>query len=269
MVYVNNEPFLKPCLATPSPCGLTANEIKVVSDLIKPSPSPKFLGIDFVSAKANPTLFKKDASGQFSLYSSMSGAISKTTVNSDRLLEAPFKPGAAFEIFVESLFSYLFFQQTQKLEPSQVLAKKYGLFWGKLFKSFNLLAFKEDRIDLLVFKNNEVRILLLDSVQAHILNGDILKNLQCEGGFVPSVLTSYSKIEWTQYKPSPAGSKGSVRALLSYQCVNTSNQIQNYTADVSMEAEFIGSTKKAWNSSTFLVKVNGTKKEAGPARNLR
>lgn len=257
MVFFNRESFIKPCLLSPSPCGLSASDIKSVNDvLIK---SMQILSLDVTSATENPLLFKKDYKGQYPLYTFENGRI---LLNRDRLLDASFKSGAPFEVFVDSMLSYLFFQQFQKLEPSQLLSKKIALFWGKLFKSIGLNEFKEDKIELLVFKNTEVRILLLDSYQAYVLNPELLKSLKCDDSFLASLITNYSTITWTKYQAGALGSKAGMRALLAYQCVNGKGDKQNWTGDLSADFEFQGAEKKRWNSANLLVKVNGSKKEA-------
>lgn len=260
MIYVNRDAFIKPCVVTPSPCGLTAAELKQATDLL--AASPLFAGIEFVSSLSGPVIPSRDGQRQTPLYTSDKMMGARIMVNKDRLLNAPFKPGPPFELYVESMVGYMFFQPSQKLAPTQALAKKFALFWGKLFKSIGLEQQKEDRIELLIFKNNEVRIMLLDSYQAHFLNPEILKHLKCDAGGVPSYFTNYSQIGWTQYKAAANGSKGVVRAQLTYECITMLGQRQSMAADVSFEAEFIGMDKKQWNSSTFQVKVNASRRGA-------
>jgi len=258
MIYMNRDSFIKPCVANPSPCGLTPAELKQATDLL--AASPTFQGIEFSGASWIPQIPTIPGTGrQTPLYTSEKMMGAKIVINSARLLNAPFKPVAPFELYVESMLGYMFFQPSQKLAPTQALAKKFAMFWGKLFKSIGLEQLNEDRIELLVFKNNEVRIMLLDSYQAHFLNPEILKHLKCDSGGVASYFTNYSQIAWTQYKASANGSKGVARAQLTYECVTTRGQRQNMAADVSFEAEFIGMDKKQWNSSSFQVKVNASR----------
>lgn len=261
MIYMNRDSFIKPCVANPSPCGLTSAELKQATDLL--AASPTFQGIEFSGAAWIPQIPTTPGTERLTpLYTSEKMMGTKIVINSARLLNAPFKPVAPFELYVESMLGYMFFQPSQKLAPTQALAKKFAVFWGKLFKSIGLEQLKEDRIELLVFKNNEVRIMLLDSYQAHFLNPEILKHLKCDAGGVASYFTNYSQIAWTQYKATANGSKGVARAQLTYDCVTNRGQRQNMATDVSFEAEFIGLDKKQWNSSTFQVKVNASRRGA-------
>lgn len=246
-------------MATPSPCGLTSNEAKTVNEFL--TKSIQFQGINFASALESPSLFPQDPSGQYPLYASGPELGSLITVNRDRLLETPFKPNPAFEIYVDSVFSYMFFQQMQKLAPSQALAKKVAIFWGKLFKTIGVTEFKDDRIELLVFKNNEVRFLLLDSYQAYVLNPALLKKMTCDSGFVATLITNYGKIGWTKYQTASSGSKGTLQAVLSYQCINKKGEAQNWAAEISADFEFAGPDKKKWNQKKLSITVNGVKKE--------
>lgn len=261
MVYVNRDSFIKPCIASPSPCGLTAAETKAANDVL--AASPMFAGIEFVSSLSMPIIpSTRDTQRQIPLYTSEKAMGAKITVNKDRLLNAPFKPTPSFELHVESMLGYIFFQPSQQLAPTAALAKKFSIFWGKLFKSIGLQQFNEDRIELLVFKNQEVRILLLDSYQAHFLNAEILRNLKCDSGAVPGLLTNYTNIAWTQYKPGAGGAKASARVQLTYDCVTSRGQRQSMATDLSFETEFIGPDKKQWNNANFVVKVNASRRGA-------
>lgn len=262
MVYSNRDSFLKPCVATPSPCGLTNVEINVVNSIL--AKSTFFLGMDVVSAAQTPLLFTKDSKGQYPLYASDGTLGSRITLNKDRLVEAPFLGGAKFDIFVESILSYFFFQQSQKIEPSQQLGKKIAAFWGTLFKSISLTEFKDDQIELLVFKHNEVRILLLDSFQAHILNAELIKKLKCDDGFVVANLNNYSSLAWNRYNVSQLGATAGFRGILGHQCVSSKGEKQNWSSELYVDLDFQGATKKKWNSAALVVKVNGAKKVLSP-----
>jgi hypothetical protein len=260
-VYYNRDSFLKPCVATPSPCDLTAGEAAVVNDVI--SKTAQFKGVTVRSAKETPAAFKKDAKGLFPLYSSEGTLGSVVVINRDKLLEAPFKKDPTFDVYVESMLSYLFLQQSNKSVPSQKLAKKIATFWGKLFKSYGVKEFEEDKIELLVYKHNEVRILLLDSYQSHVLNPLILKTVKCDLNFTPTKITNYAKIAWMNYIPANIVSTAKMRFHIVYLCSNAARtESQTWSADVSINTEFQGSEKKKWNSSVFLFKVNAMKKEA-------
>lgn len=249
MVYVNRDSFIRPCIGSPSPCGLSAEESKAANDVL--AASPVFAGIEFLSIQRLTPLYTSEK---------IMGA--KIMVNKERLLNAPFKPVAPFELYVESMLGYIFFQPSQKLVPTATLAKKFALFWGKLFRSFGLEQMNEDRIELLAFKSSEVRILLLDSYQAHILNNEILKYLKCDSGAIPGLLTDYMNMAWTQYQPAANGASATARVQLSYDCVTSLGQRQSMSTDISFEAEFIGVDKKQWNSANFLVKVNASRRGA-------
>tara|TARA_B110001454_G_scaffold219179_1_gene250766 strand:+ start:52811 stop:53737 length:927 start_codon:yes stop_codon:yes gene_type:complete len=263
MIYMNRDSFIKPCAANPSPCGLTPAELKQATDLL--AASPMFQGLEFTSSSWMPQLPTTPGTGrQTPLYTSEKMMGAKIMVNSARLLNAPFKPVAPFELYVESMLGYMFFQPSQKLAPTAALAKKFSLFWGQLFKSYGLDQLKEDRIELLVFKNKEVRVMLLDSYQAHFLNPYILKNLKCDAGSAANLLTSYSNLGWTQYKPSTTGSKASGRMQVTYECASSSAR-QAMAAELTFETEFLGADKKQWNNANFLVKV-GASRRGGAVR---
>lgn len=263
MIYINRDSFIKPCIANPSPCALTPAELKQASDLLVASPT--FEGVEFSGASWMPQLPTTPGTGKLTpLYTSEKRMGAKIMINSARLLNAPFKPVAPYELYVESMLGYMFFQPSQKLAPTAALAKKFSLFWGQLFKSFGLEQLKEDRIELLVFKNKEVRILLLDSYQAHFLNAEILKYLKCDAGSVANVITNYANLGWTQYKASSSGSKASGRMQLTYECSSTTAR-QAMAADLTFETEFLGADKKQWNSANFLVKV-GASRRGGAVR---
>ncbi len=262
MVYANRDSFLRPCATASTVCGLSSTEISAVNDIL--AKSPQFMGLDVASATENPGVFAKDANGQFPLYSSNGPVGSHIYLNRDRLRDAPFKAGGGIEIYVESLLSYFFFQQTHQLAPSDLLARKIALFWSQLFRTVGLAEFKEDKIELLVFKHSEVRILLLDSFEAFVLNPFLLKNLKCDEGFLPGMITNFSTLAWMKYQASNLGSKAGMHAAITYQCVNSKAEKQNWTADMNVDFDFIGAEKKKWNSTNLLVKVNGTNKAVLP-----
>ena len=212
MIYANRDSFLRPCTTASAVCGLATTEISAINDIL--TKSSQFMGLDVASATENPGVFSKDINGQFPLYSSTGPLGSHIFLNRDRLRDAPFKAGSAFEIYIESMLSYFFFQQTHQLPPSDLLARKIAIFWGQLFRTVGLAEFKEDKIELLVFKHSEVRILLLDSFQANVLNPFLLKNLKCDEGFLPAMITNFSALTWTKYQAATLGSKAGISSTL-------------------------------------------------------
>lgn len=258
MVFYNRETFLAPCTADPALCGLGLADLKTSTELLKEL--PQFAGLDFVKASDATWLFVKDNKGKFPLFALYINHGSRITVNRDALLEAPFKSDANIDVFVEPVFSFLFFQTTKKAETSVSLAKKLAAFWGQKFKNFGLAQYKENRIEFMVFKNDEVQFMILDSYQSYVINKHIIKELKCDTGFTVSVITNYKKLVWTAYESHSLGANADAATQLNYECKNKAGEIQKWSADLAISLSFQGQEKKRLNQ-TMDFKVSNAQKE--------